>query len=39
MAEFSLSSILYTEDLNDGQKYDSISIINPFANGAQRWKQ
>lgn len=32
-AESSLSSILYTEDLNDGQKYDSISIMNPFANG------
>jgi len=31
-AESSLSSILYTEDLNDGQKYDSISVMNPFAN-------
>jgi len=31
-AESSLSSILYMEDLNDGQKYDSISVMNPFAN-------
>lgn len=30
-AESSLASILYTEDLNNGQKYDSVEIVNPFA--------
>ena len=29
-AESSLSSILYTEDMNHGQKIESVEIVNPF---------
>jgi len=29
-AESSLSSILYTEDLNSNQKYGSVKVVNPF---------
>jgi len=31
-ANFLKASILYTEDLNPGQKYDSVTVENPFAN-------
>jgi predicted nucleic acid-binding protein len=29
-AETSLSTIIYTEDLNHGQVYDTIEVVNPF---------
>lgn len=27
------AAILYSEDLNDGQVYDSVRVVNPFVNG------
>ncbi|MDT8450795.1 MAG: PIN domain-containing protein [Wenzhouxiangellaceae bacterium] len=27
------AAVLYSEDLNDGQIYDSVRVVNPFANG------
>jgi len=31
-AETLRAGILYTEDLNDGQLYGSVRVVNPFAN-------
>jgi len=28
------AAVLYSEDLNDGQVYDSVRVVNPFAAGA-----
>jgi predicted nucleic acid-binding protein len=30
-AQFAHCSILYTEDLNNGQQFDSVRVVNPFA--------
>lgn len=32
-AEVLEASTLYTEDLNDGQRYGSVLVVNPFAEG------
>lgn len=31
------TTILYSEDMNDGQFYDSIRVVNPLSNFASKW--